>query len=79
MEKWYGKVGYAKTVETEPGIWEEKITEHEYYGDVVSARWKHQNSNEINTEVNISNAISARSTPEVALGSYDFIYLYLLR
>lgn len=78
MAKWYGKVGYAKTVETEPGIWEEKITEHEYYGDVVSARWKHQNSNEINTEVNISNAISIMAYPFELQDCSDIVYVEYL-
>ena len=35
MDKWCGKVGYSVTEETEPGIWESKITEYEYYGNLV--------------------------------------------
>ena len=27
MAKWSGKIGYAENVETEPGVWEEVITE----------------------------------------------------
>ena len=29
MAKWFGKVGYAVTEETEPGIWEGTITDRE--------------------------------------------------
>lgn len=58
MGKWFGKVGFAMTVETGPGIWEETITPVPYYGDVISNRWKRQNSGGINDNINISNIIS---------------------
>lgn len=35
MAKYFGNVGYRETVETDPGIWEEVITPHPYYGDVI--------------------------------------------
>ena len=34
MAKWFGKIGYAETVETAPGVWVEHIVEREYYGDL---------------------------------------------
>ena len=63
MAKWCGKIGYAITEETEPGIWEEKITERSYYGDVESNHWKRQTSGEVNDDINISNVISIVSDP----------------
>ena len=30
MAKFYGPIGYAVTVETRPGVWEEQITERSY-------------------------------------------------
>ena len=44
MAKWYGKVGYAITAETEPGIWEETIIEKDYYFDVISNLYNRHNS-----------------------------------
>ena len=35
MAKFYGAIGFAETVETDPGIWEEKIVERSYSGDVI--------------------------------------------
>ena len=35
MSKWFGKIGYAVTNETEPGLWDETILEREYYGDMT--------------------------------------------
>ena len=63
MAKWFGKVGYAVTEETEPGIWEETITDREYYGDVISNRFKRQNSGDVNDDINISQIISIIADP----------------
>ena len=35
MAKFYGTIGYVKTVETEPGMWEEQKTERQYSGELV--------------------------------------------
>lgn len=56
--KWYGAIGFAEMTETSPGIYEEVITEHTYYGDVIRSSRLLQNSGEINDNVNISNQIS---------------------
>ena len=64
MAKWYGKVGYAVNAETEPGIWEEQITEIPYYGDVKSDHFKRQqSSNQVNDNIIISNVISIVADP----------------
>ena len=63
MAKWYGVIGYVETVETEPGLWEEQITERSYYGDLVSNRWKRQSSGGINDDINIANDISIVADP----------------
>lgn len=44
MSKWFGKIGYAVTNETEPGAWDETILECEYYGDMTYDRRKRQTS-----------------------------------
>ena len=63
MAKWFGKVGYSITEETEPGIWEETIIEREYYGDMTSDRRKRQNSGEVNDDINLANVISIVADP----------------
>lgn len=35
MSKWFGKIGYAETLETEPSVYEETMIERDYYGDLV--------------------------------------------
>lgn len=63
MAKWYGKVGYAETVETEPGIWEEKITEKPYFGDSIRNTRLLQNSGTINDDIKVGNQISIVADP----------------
>lgn len=58
MAKWFGNVGISETVEYEPGRWEPKVIPHPYYGDVISNRWKRQNSGGVNDDINVSNQIS---------------------
>ena len=63
MGKWFGKIGYAVTAETEPGLWEDTIVEREYYGDMISDRRKRQTSGEVNDNINLANVISIIADP----------------
>ena len=63
MAKYYGAVGFAETIETVPGVWEEKITERNYYGDLVKNIRKLQNSGQVNDTVDIANQISIVADP----------------
>lgn len=63
MAKWHGKIGYAQTVETSPGIWEEKIITKEYYGEVIRNTRKLQSTDKVNIDINVSNEISILSDP----------------
>ena len=50
-------------METVPGVWTEKITEREYFGDVIRNSRRLQNSGNLNDNVTISNEISILSDP----------------
>lgn len=63
MEKWFGKIGYGKTVETSPGIWEEKITVLEYFGDVIDNSRGLHSGDKVNSDITVSNKISIVSDP----------------
>ena len=58
MAKWYGKIGYAETVETKPGVWTEKTTERGYFGDLLRNSRRLQSTSSLNDNVNIANEIS---------------------
>ena len=63
MAKFYGVIGYGDTVEVEPGIWEDQIVEHEYYGDLIKNTRKLESSGGINDDINIMNNISIVADP----------------
>lgn len=63
MAKFYGNVGFAETVETEPSVWEEKIVERPYFGDVLRRSRRLESSGNVNSNVNITNEISIVADP----------------
>lgn len=64
MTKWYGKIGYAESVETEPGVWEDIITEREYFGDVYRDKRVFQSTGDsTNEDIKINNQISIVADP----------------
>ena len=63
MAKFYGKVGYADTSETAPGVWTEVITEREYYGDVLRISRRLQSTDQLNDDIIIDNEFSIISDP----------------
>ena len=58
MNKFYGKIGYAISEETVPGVWVEQIVERSYYGDVIRNIRRLQSSENLNNDINVSNEIS---------------------
>lgn len=58
MAKFYGKIGYAETSETSPGVYTEAIKERSYYGDIIRNVRRLENSEHLNDDVNVSNSIS---------------------
>ena len=75
MAKYYGMIGFATTEETEPGLWEEKITEREYCGDLVrNTRRLETSGSSVNDNVNISNEISIIADPYAQLNFHAMRY-----
>lgn len=58
MAKFHGKIGYAQTTETAPGVFEEVITERTYYGDIVQNRRNLRFGDQVNPEISLGNSIS---------------------
>lgn len=73
MSKWFGKIGYAETVETTPGVWEEQITVREYYGDLTRNTRRLQTADKVNDDININNELSIVSDP------YAIDHFYAMR
>ena len=63
MTRWCGVIGYAETLEIEPGVWSEEFTERKYYGDLLRNSRRLQGSQQINDDRIISNQISILADP----------------
>ena len=63
MSKWCVKIGYAIQKEAEPGIWEDKIVERDYYGDLLTDNRKRQTNNNVLDEITLSNMVSIIADP----------------
>lgn len=76
MAKFFGTIGFNEgTVETSPGIWEPKIVEHQYYGDLVRNSRRLQSSDKLNDDINISNEISIVSDPYANANFHSMLYI----
>ena len=63
VNKWAGIIGYAESAETEPGVWTEKITEREYFGDLTRNLRRLENGLGVNDNVIVANEISIVADP----------------
>ena len=61
--KYYGAIGYRETIETKPGVYEEKITERSYYGDVITFNSLNRTTDQVNDNITLSNQISIVADP----------------
>lgn len=73
MAKFYGEVGYAKTEETSPGVWTEKIEVRNYYGDVLQHTRRLENGQSINDDVVLNNRFS------IVADAYAYQYMGAIR
>lgn len=78
--KYYGAIGYAETVETDPvnhpGVYKEVITERFYYGDVVrNNRRLEPSGQQLNDNINISNSFSIVADPYAYQNFHAIRYL----
>ena len=78
MAKFYGEIGYANIVETEPGVWEEKIIKRNYYGDIIRNTRSLQMSDSVNDNINISNEISIVADPYANENFHSMRYVYFM-
>lgn len=78
LSKFYGTVGYAETVETVPGVYKNKITERNYYGNILSygRRWdRPDDSLQQNDNLRITNKFSILADPYAYQHFHNIKYL----
>lgn len=73
MAKFYGRVGYGAQSETSPGVWEDVITEHSYYGDVV------RNSRQLREGENLNKDVSVQNSISIVADEYAYGHIFAIR
>lgn len=75
MAKWSGTIGYAEKVEVRPGVWDDRITERPYFGDIGRNVRRLQGGATVNDGITISNEISVVSDPYAIQNFHKMRYL----
>lgn len=76
MPKFYGKIGFAETIETSPSVYEEIITEKSYSITInKNTRRLDQTSNKLNHDINISNSFSIVANPYATRNFHSMRYV----
>lgn len=79
MAKFFGPIGFAIPTETRPGVWKDRIEEHNYRGDVVSvsSRWT-ASSDGTNDDLTLNNKISIVADPFAQNHFHTMKYIRLM-
>ena len=73
MSRFYGVVGFVKTQETAPGVWESNVIErHEYSGDIQRHITRYNDGQKVVSDVSLNNEISIVLDP-YALENFQYI------
>lgn len=79
MDKFYGPIGFATSVETAPDVFEETVVEKKYYGDILKDYRKlNTPSDQLNLGIDISNRISIVSDPYAQNHTHSMRYVEFL-
>lgn len=62
-KKWYGQIGFAKTVERGTDIYVEDIVERSYTGDLIRNIRRMQSGEYLNDDLNVNNQLSILADP----------------
>jgi hypothetical protein len=75
MARFFGKVGYATSVETAPSVWSDGIVERDLYGNVLNESASSEESDKVNDDKRLSSRISVIADP-FELGHYrNIVYI----
>ena len=58
MSKWFGKLGFVETQETEPSVYSEVVTERDCYGDLMRNTRRLQSGDKVNDDINLANTLN---------------------
>ena len=61
--KYYGALGFIEQVESSPGVWEERVVERNYYGDLTRNIGHTQPAEQVNDNLKLNNQLSVVLDP----------------
>lgn len=61
--KWFGRVGYVRSVEDPAGVWKDVAEEHPYYGDISRNNARFQSEDRINDNLILNQEIRIVGDP----------------
>lgn len=77
MARYYGKIGYAVSKETSPGVWKEEIREREYYGELIKNTRKLTSGENLHDDITVANDVSIVADPFAMEHFYQIRYAVL--
>lgn len=77
MSKWFGRIGFAETEETEPSVYREKIMERDFYGELLENNRRMQSGDKVNDDITLSNRLSIVADPFAQEHFYNMKYATL--
>jgi hypothetical protein len=73
MARFFGRIGYGETVETDPGVWVDQVVEYSYYGDVI------RNSRELREGENLNKDLSVQNSISIVADEYANEHFFAIR
>ena len=65
MSKWFGKLGFVETKETELSVHSEIVTERDCYGDLTRNTRRLQSGDKVNDDISLANTLSIIADPYI--------------
>ena len=78
MAKFHGVVGYGDRIKTAPGVFEVKITERIYSGDLTRNTRRLQSSENVNDDITVSNEVSIIADPYASQNFHKIVYVIFM-
>lgn len=77
MARYYGEIGYGKSIESpqDSGVWVDEITEFSYYGDVIRNTRRLDNGEGLNSDISVGNSISIVADQYAVEHFFDIKYI----
>ena len=73
MTKFFGPIGYGESVLVSPGVWEDQITERDYYGDIL------QNIRKLDSGDRVLDSIVTQNRISVVADAYALNHFFEIR